>query len=48
MGIGSLVCIINFLIAPVANVLMKLGCHGKGSEDLTGTMTFFQSWKVSS
>ena len=26
MGIGSLVCIINLLITPVANVLMRLGC----------------------
>ena len=26
MGIGSLFCIIDLLIAPVANVLMKLGC----------------------
>ena len=24
MGIGSLVCIVNLLIAPVANVLMRL------------------------
>ena len=32
MGI-SLVCIINLLIAPVANVLMRLGCQGKGIED---------------
>ena len=46
--IGSLVCIINFLIAPVANVLMRLGCQGKGSEDLTGTETLFQTWQVSS
>ena len=34
VGIGSLVCIINSLIAPVANVLMKLGCQGRGAEDL--------------
>ena len=33
VGIGSLVCIINFLIAPVSNVLMRLGCRGKGTED---------------
>ena len=26
MGIGSLLCIIDLLIAPVANVLMRLGC----------------------
>ena len=29
MGIGSLVYIINLLIAPVANVLMRLGSQGK-------------------
>ena len=33
MGIGFLVCIINLLIAPVANVLLKLSCQGKGTED---------------
>ena len=33
MGIGSLVCIINLLIAPVGNVLMRLGCQGKETED---------------
>ena len=33
MGIGSLVYIINLLIAPVANVLMKLGLSGQGTED---------------
>ena len=31
--IGSLVCIVNLLIAPVVNVLMNLGCQGKGTED---------------
>ena len=35
MGIGSLVCIINLLIAPVANFLMRLGCQGKGTEDFS-------------
>ena len=35
VGIGSLVCIINLLIAPVANVLMRLGCQGKGTEDFS-------------
>ena len=35
MGIASLVCIVNLLIAPVANVLMRLGCRGKGTEDLS-------------
>ena len=33
MGIGSLVCIINLLIAPFGNVLMRLGCQGKETED---------------
>ena len=32
MGIGSLVCIINLLITPVANVLTG---QGKGTEDLS-------------
>ena len=31
--ISSLVCIINLLIAPVANVLMRLGYQDKGIED---------------
>ena len=35
MGIGSLVCIFNMLIAPVANVLMRLGCQGKETEDFS-------------
>ena len=35
MGIGSLVYIINMLIAPIGNVLMKLGCQGKGTEDFS-------------
>ena len=33
--IGSLVCIINLLIAPVGNVLMRSGCQGKGTEDFS-------------
>ena len=33
LGIGSLACIINWLIALVGNVLMRLGCQGKGAED---------------
>ena len=33
MGIGSLFRNINLLIAPVGNVLMSLGCQGKGTED---------------
>ena len=35
MGIGFLVCIINMLIAPIGNVVMKLGCQGKGTEDFS-------------
>ena len=35
MGIGSLVCFVNLLIARVANVLMRLGCQGKGAEDFS-------------
>ena len=35
MGIGPLVCINNLLITPVGNVLMRLGCQGKVTEDFT-------------
>ena len=43
MGIGSLVCIIYLLITPVGNVLMRLGCQGKGTEDFCRhTVTFFK------
>ena len=35
VGIGSLVCIFDVLIAPVANVLMRLGCQGKVTEDFS-------------
>ena len=35
MGIGSLLCIVNLLIAPVANVLMRLSCQSKGTEDFS-------------
>ena len=35
VGIGSLVCTINLLISPVANILIKLGCHSKGTEDFS-------------
>ena len=35
VGIGSLVRIINLLIAPVANVLMRVGCQGKGTDDFS-------------
>ena len=40
MGIGSLVCSVNLLIAPVANVLMRLGCQGKGTEDFSRQLLF--------
>ena len=33
--IGSLVCFIDLLIVPVGNVLMKLGCQGKKTDDLS-------------
>ena len=33
VGIGSLVCIINLLIIPIANMLMRLGFQGEGIED---------------
>ena len=36
MGIGSLVCIITLLIAPVCNVLIRLGCQGKGTKNFSG------------
>ena len=35
VGIGPLVCINNLLITPVGNVLMRLGCQGKGTEDFS-------------
>ena len=35
VGIGSLVCIINLLIAPVGNVLIRLGYQGKGTRDFS-------------
>ena len=35
MGIGCLLYVYNLLIAPVANVLMRLGCQGKGTEDFS-------------
>ena len=33
MRIGFLDCVNNLLITPVGNVLMRLGCQGKGSKD---------------
>ena len=35
VGLGSLICIINLLIASIANVLMRLGRQGKGNEDFS-------------
>ena len=35
VGIGSLVCIINLLVAHVGNVLMRLGCQGEGNKDFS-------------
>ena len=35
MGIGCLLYVFNLLIAPVPNVLMRLGCQGKGTEDFS-------------
>ena len=35
MGIGYLVCIVNLLIAPVANVLMRLSCQGRRTENFS-------------
>ena len=40
MGISSLVCIINLLTAPVTNVLMRLGCQDKGTEDFSRQRLF--------
>ena len=45
MGIGSLVYIINLLIAPVANVLMRLGSQGKELRIFEGS-DFFQTRKL--
>ena len=35
MGTGFLVCVNDLLITPVGNVLMRLGCQGKGTEDFS-------------
>ena len=48
MGKDSLVCIIYLLIAPVSNVLMRLGCQNKGAEDSNWQSDFFETWKLSS
>ena len=41
VGIFLLVCIINLLMAPVANVLMRLGCQGKGTKNFSRQSDFF-------
>ena len=43
VGIGSLVCITNLLIAPVRNVLMRM-IRAKELRILAGS-AFFQIWK---
>ena len=40
VGIGFLFCIINLLITLVGNVLMRLGCQGKGTEDFNRQCLF--------
>ena len=40
MGIGFLVCFINLLIAHFGNVLIRLGCQGKGTEDFSRQRLF--------
>ena len=35
VGIGYLVRIINLLLAPVGNIVMRLGCQGKRTEDFS-------------
>ena len=42
VGIGPLVCINNLLITPVGNVLMRLGCQSKGTEDFSRQGLFFK------
>ena len=48
--LGSLICMINLLIASVANVLMRLGRQGKGNEDFSRQWIFsnleLSSWKT--
>ena len=40
VGIGSPLCIINLLIVPVGNVLMRLSCQDKGTEDFNRQSTW--------
>ena len=37
-----LACIINLLMAPVANVLMRLGYQGKGTKNFSKQRDFFK------
>ena len=39
-GIGSLVCSILLLIAPVSNVLIRLCCQGRGTRDFIAGSDF--------
>ena len=48
VGIGFIVCIINLLITPVGNVLIRLGCQGKGTKIFLMGNDFFQTCKLSS
>ena len=48
VGIGFIVCIINWLITPVGNVLIRLGCQGKGTKIILMGNDFFQTCKLSS
>ena len=45
VGIGSLVCITHLLIAPFANVLMRLDCQVRGTEDFTVGSDFLKPGK---
>ena len=45
VGIGFIVCIINLLITPVGNVLIRLGCQGKGTKIILMGNDFFQTCK---
>ena len=42
VGIGPLICINNLPITPVGNVLMRLGCLGKGTRDFSRQRLFFK------
>ena len=44
-GIGSLVCSILLLIAPVSNVLIRLCCQGRGTRDFIAGSDFLKPGK---